>query len=267
MALIQMSFKSRALLMQTSVNIILPMGTNRIDFEDTNDFTYEHKKFPILYLLHGATDDHSCWLRLSSIERYAEDKGIAVVMPNADMSAYSDMVHGHKYWTYISEELPQFLQAAFPISDKRKDTFVAGLSMGGYGAFKLALRHPDRFAAAASLSGALDLVGSLRKGERSLFDNVFGDPEKVDNSENDIFFLTKQLAESTGVKPHLFQACGTEDFLYEDNVKYKNYANELGVDLTYEEGPGGHEWAYWDRNIQRVLDWLPIESNKVVSVE
>lgn len=265
MALIQLSFKSKALLMQTSVNIILPMGMNRIDFETMNDLSYEHKKFPVLYLLHGATDDHSCWLRLSSIERYAEDNGIAVVMPNADMSAYSDMVHGHKYWTYISEELPQFIQAAFPISDRREDTFAAGLSMGGYGAFKLALRHPERFAAAASLSGAVDLVGSLKKGERGLFDNVFGDPEKVDNSENDIFFLTKRLSESTGLKPKLFLACGTEDFLYEDNVKFRDYAAELDVELTYEEGPGGHEWQYWDTNIQRVLDWLPLNINKVLS--
>ena len=263
MALIQLSFKSKALLLQTSVNIILPMGTNRVDFTPAQDFTYEHKKYPVLYLLHGASDDHSSWLRLSSIERYAEEKELVIVMPNADMSAYNDMVHGQRYWTYINEELPQFLQAAFPISDKREDTFAAGLSMGGYGAFKLALRNPDRFAAAASLSGAVDIIGSLKDG--TFFSNAFGDSNQVDNRENDLYHLINEVAEQTGPKPKLFQACGTEDFLYEDNVKFKDYAKDLAIDLTYEEGPGGHDWSYWDTYIQRVLNWLPIESNQTMS--
>lgn len=196
MALIELSFKSKALMMQTSVNILLPVGTNKVDFTAQDDFTYEKKKFPVLYLLHGASDDHSCWLRLSSIERYAEEKGLAVVMPNADLSAYSDMVYGHRYWTYISEELPQFVEATFPISEKREDHFVAGLSMGGYGAFKMALRKPDYFAAAASLSGAMDLIGSL--SDHSLFRHVFGDPTKVDNRENDLFYLIERMAEYGG---------------------------------------------------------------------
>ncbi len=258
MALVQLSFKSKALMMQTSVNILLPMGMNKVDIETINDYTYESKRFPVLYLLHGGTDDYSSWLRLSSIERYAEEKGIAVVMPNADMSAYTDMVHGQNYWTYISEELPQFLKAAFPISDKREETFAAGLSLGGYGAFKLALRKPENFAAAASLSGALDMNDLVSKMKK--FETVFGDVSNIPNSNNDLFYLLKQIKERNISQPELFQACGTEDFLYEDNVRFRDYARELTIPLTYEEGPGGHEWEYWDTNIKRVLDWLPIQS-------
>ncbi|MBU7591218.1 alpha/beta hydrolase [Metabacillus halosaccharovorans] len=264
MALLQVSFKSKALMMQTSVNVLLPMGTNRVDMENMSDLTYEHKKFPVVYLLHGATDDHSCWLRLSSIERYAEDKGIAVVMPNADLSCYSDMIHGHKYWTYISEELPNFIEAAFPISSKREDNFAAGLSMGGYGAFKLGLRKPEKFAAVASLSGLLDLVSSLNEPGPSFFENVFGDSATVPKSRNDLVYGLEQLKKENKRIPKLFQACGREDFLYQNNLTFRDFANSLGVDLNYEEGPGGHEWSYWDTNIQRVLDWLPLESNKIV---
>lgn len=261
MALVEVSFKSRALLMKTSVNIILPIGRSNFDGKEISDLSYDHKKFPVLYLLHGGTDDHTSWLRFSSIERYAEEKGIAVVMPNAELSAYSDMINGHKYWTYISEELPQFIQAAFPISGKREDTFVAGLSMGGYGAFKLGLRKPNKFAAAASLSGTVDLIGSLTSGPQSIFKNVFGDPQKTDNSENDLYYLIERVANSDEHKPKLFLACGTEDFLYEDNVAFHNQVADLDIDLTYEEEPGGHEWEYWDRNIKRVLDWLPLKNS------
>nr|ADD62402.1 esterase [Bacillus sp. BG-CS10] len=258
MALIQLSFKSRALMLQTSVNVLLPVGTNAVDFTPSDDFSYDSDPFPVLYLLHGATDDHSAWLRLSSIERYAEEKKLAVIMPNADMSAYTDMVHGHRYWTYISQELPAFLKATFPISQHREDTFAAGLSMGGYGAFKLALRQPERFVAAVSLSGAVDMreVGQ----PESLFVNAFGEGAKIAGTDHDLFHLVKQLAGSEGAKPALFQACGTDDFLYEDNVRFRDYARKVNANLTYEEGPGGHEWAYWDRMIAHALDWLPLKT-------
>ncbi len=116
---------------------------------------------PTLYLLHGLSDDDSIWLRRTSIERYVADLGIAVVMPQVHRSFYTDMAEGGRYWTFISEELPTLARSFFPLSHQREDNFVAGLSMGGYGAFKLALRKPEQYAAAASLSGALDMVAHL----------------------------------------------------------------------------------------------------------
>jgi S-formylglutathione hydrolase FrmB len=181
-------------------------------------------------------------------------------MPAVQRSFYTDMSYGYRYWTFISEELPALARAFFPLSAAREDNFVAGLSMGGYGAFKLALTHPNRYAAAASLSGALDIVNVAQsEGEdwQTEMQVIFGEVNRLAGSSNDLFYLAQQLA-TTEVRPMLYQCCGTEDFLYEGNLRFKEWAEPLGLDLTYEAGPGEHEWGYWDRQIQRVLAWLPL---------
>jgi putative tributyrin esterase len=217
-----------------------------------------------LYLLHGHSDDHTAWQRWTSIERYAERYNLAVVMPTAHLSFYTDMAHGGKYWQFISEEVPAVVRDLFPLSVKRADNFVAGLSMGGYGAFKLALTHPERFAAAASLSGAVDIREVVKAHDRPEDEtwldemrNIFGDLSKIHGSPHDLFTLAGQVAQSP-VKPRLYQCCGTEDFLYADNIRFRDHVKSLPLALTYEEGPGEHNWAYWDMMIQKVLDWLKL---------
>src|SRR5690554_3728055 len=162
------------------------------------------KKYPTLYLLHGLSDDHTIWLRRTNIERYVSNRGIAVVMPAVHRSFYTDMAIGYKYWTFVSEELPDIARSFFPLSDSREDNFVAGLSMGGYGAFKMALRCPEKFAAGASLSGALDLSKVVER-HFDEFRTIFGSPEKVKGSEEDLFYLAEKMAKSHGDKPELFQ--------------------------------------------------------------
>jgi S-formylglutathione hydrolase FrmB len=240
------------------MTVILPQNTSsQIGMKGV----VKQKKHPVLYLLHGMSDDHTIWLRRTSIERYVASLGLAVVMPAVHRSYYTDMASGPKYWTFVSEELPRIVQSFFPISEKRRDTFVAGLSMGGYGAFKLAFRHPEKFAAAASLSGALDTValydrwGKPKAQEREA---IFG--KKIKNTDKDLVYLSAKLAKSSSPKPMLFQCCGTEDFLYGDNLKFRAHIEKLGAfKLHYEEGPGMHEWGYWDANIQKVLKWLPLK--------
>lgn len=251
MAMMHVRFQSD-ILGSSSMTVILPqrVSLNR----KAEDGKVE--KWPTLYLLHGLGDDESIWLRRTSIERYADNYSIAVVMPNAHRSFYTNMHHGHNYWTFFSEELPAIARSMFPLSDRREDTFVAGLSMGGYGAFKLALGRPDLFSAAASLSGALD-VASLNLPE-DYYNNLFGGPEAVPGSENDLFHQAEQLVRSDQLKPRLYQCCGTEDFLYEHNVRFRDHVKRIGLELDYEEEPGQHEWGYWDTKIQRVLEWLPI---------
>jgi S-formylglutathione hydrolase FrmB len=132
--------------------------------------------------------------------------------------------------------------------------------MGGYGAFKLALRRPDMFAAAASLSGAMDIVrrAALHGDDLdSEFRRIFGD--HVQGSDDDLFALLEQVSRSNGPKPKLYQCCGTEDFLYEENIRFKNVCEQTDLDYTYEEEPGEHEWGYWDKKIQDVLRWLPLK--------
>lgn len=155
MALIHCSFFSRTLMENTDLNIIIPTFDSA-DLFNPKDHHPEHG-FKTLYLLHGMYGNYADWERYTGIEAYAQAKNLAVIMPSAANSFYTDMAHGNKYYTYITEELPVFAKSLFPISDTREDTFIAGLSMGGYGAWKIALNHPERFSYAASLSGAVDI--------------------------------------------------------------------------------------------------------------
>lgn len=253
MALIHCSFHSEALQLAVAMDLILPQTA-----------CLKGRKLPVLYLLHGMSDDHTIWQRRTSIERYADSLGLAVVMPAVNRSFYTDMASGPRYWTFVSEEVPRVARSFFPLSDRRRDTFVAGLSMGGYGAFKLALSHPERFAAAASLSGALDLVGLASQrdeGRQAEFAGIFGDFAQLPGSVNDLLHLAAQVGKSR-TQPKLYQCCGTEDFLYANNLRFRRRAARTGLKITYRQGPGEHEWGYWDRQIQEVLAWLPLRSRR-----
>ena len=177
-------------------------------------------------------------------------------MPAVGRSFYADERHGHLYWTYVSEELPQVMGSFFRFSPAREDTFVAGLSMGGYGALKLALRQPERFAAAASLSGAVDVAALAQRPERrELFQRVFdGQPEP----DEDLFALLAQ-ADPTSLPP-LYIGCGTEDPLHAQVVRFADEAVAAGADVTTDFRPGDHEWGLWDEVIRDVIDWLPRKS-------
>lgn len=217
---------------------------------------------PVLYLLHGLTEDHTVWCRRTSLERYAEKYDVAIVMPSVHRSCYANMEAGYRYWDFIAEELPRVCRAFFPIASEREKTFVAGLSMGGYGAFKLALSHPDRFAAAASLSGALDLwrLNDQRDELLPEWPAVFGSESSFPGSENDLMALASLYARSAGGREvALFQSCGTEDRFLPINRTFHAHCQALGVAIDYEESPGEHEWGFWDQKIQDVLEWLPIE--------
>lgn len=257
MAFMECHFHSDFLGMASTMNVILPQSAStQIGMAGVA----RDGDFPCLYLLHGLSDDHSIWMRRTSIERYVAPLGLAVVMPCVHRSFYTNMVSGYRYWDFMTEELPSIAQSMFRISDARKDRFVAGLSMGGYGSFKMGLRRPDMFAAAASFSGALDIARRAEGGAHSGFDEekrmVFGDPEKVAGSEHDLLAVAGRLAGEKKPAPFLYQWCGTEDYLYEDNQRFAKYAQNVGLDVMYEEGPGDHQWKYWDQQIVRFLDLL-----------
>ena len=254
MALIHCDFFSRVLDVATSMYVILP--------EPEPDRRPPARGWPTLYLLHGLSGDHTAWTRETAIERYVQGLDLAVVMPATDRSFYTDMACGPRYWTFISEELPAAARAMFHLSTARRDNFVAGLSMGGYGAFKLALRCPEKFAAAASLSGSLDMTRHEHADKFQLGElvRIFGPLEELAGSENDTLAPAARIARSRRPCPALYQWCGTSDFLYQDNVTFRDLARRLKLPLTYEEGPGDHDWACWDRQIRRVLEWLPLRS-------
>jgi S-formylglutathione hydrolase FrmB len=258
MAFIQCDFHSDVLQMACSMNVIIPQAAKtQIGMESGGG----RKEYPVLYLLHGYSGNHSIWTRRTSIERYVAGMDLAVVMPAVKHSFYTDMKSGGQYWTFISEELPQIVKALFPVSTERKDTFVAGLSMGGYGAFKLALRRPEKFAAAAGLSGAADICSlcSERPDFKSDLELVFGSLGEFKGGGNDLFKLSEELKKSGKDIPRLFQACGTGDFLYADNIRFRDHLDKLGYELHYQEAHGTHSWDFWDAVIQDVLKWLPLQ--------
>lgn len=250
MAMFQVNFFSTTLGLSTRFHVVMPQrdSTGEIGVDSRGAAQY-----PVLYLLHGLSDDDSIWLRRTSIERYATEKGIAVVMPTTFRGWYIDTPAG-KYYSYIGEELPSRVAEFFPaISQARADTYVAGLSMGGYGALHFALSKPDRYAAAASLSGALDIANPSRlaqlKSEGVLRDDPTG-------TKNDVYYLEQQLASSNSQKPAIYMWCGTEDGLLADSRRMRDLMRADGFDLTYSESTGNHSWPYWDAQIQKVLDWI-----------
>lgn len=256
MILNEVNFFSEVLSVHSTMVVLMPQRL-------LADIKTERKpKYKTLYLLHGYTDDHTAWMRWSSIEKYVEGLNLAVVMPAVNTSFYTDMAFGRNYFQFISDEVPAIAREMFSLSSAREDNFVTGISMGGYGAYKLALTLPERYAAAASLSGALDVTETIKghglhdpKVWKPEMQSVFGDLSKLAGSKHDLFALAKKAARSS-LKPRLYQCCGTEDFLYADNVRFRDAISKLPFDHTYEEGPGEHVWEYWDRMIQNVLKWM-----------
>lgn len=255
MAFFEMHCFSRALNVEVAVNVIIPEKSKK---ESSGGIRSESYK--TLYLLHGLSDDHTLWMRRTSIERYAIDRGIAVVMPAGNRSWYSDTAYGAKYFTFVAKELPELCRSYFRgMSDKREDNMVAGLSMGGYGAFKIGMTYPESFFACAALSGAFNVL-NLGKHNLAEWRGNWGfelnEPEDMKGSPSDLFSLTEKAAKSNAKLPSLYLWCGTEDFLLTTNRKYKDLLDELNVEYTYEESEGDHSWKWWDLHIQSALDCM-----------
>ena len=258
MALLHVEFFSEVLQMCMGMDVILPQRTRGMIGVESKK---TEEKCKTVYLLHGLSDNQTIWQRRTSIERYAGEYGIAVVMPTTHRAFFTDTTYGMKYWTFISDELPKICREFFPqMSDKKEDTLAAGLSMGGYGAWKLGLGASETFGAAASLSGVLDILSRydssyLAGADMTEVAGIFGSRAELENSINDLHFLLKDNVEKKRELPRLYAWCGTEDFLYKDNVKTWKLVKELGYDFTCEESEGGHEWQRWDAKIQDVLRW------------
>ncbi|WP_320128520.1 alpha/beta hydrolase family protein [uncultured Sphaerochaeta sp.] len=268
MALFHCQLFSKQLFASVDVNVILPLpDSGNYFFKSNMDYPKADQKFQTLYLLHGISADYSDWVRFSGIERYAQEHQLAVVMPSASNSMYCNLKNGGNYYSFVAEELPSMVRSIFPLSDKREDNFIAGLSMGGYGAFKIGLGNPGRFLAIASLSGGLithkenDGKDSPVVGLAHWFKWVYGENnEHYDANNEDLLCIVKNMVKEGALLPKIYQCCGTEDFLYSDNVFFRDVLHNLKVDVTYEEGPGRHDWDFWDPYIKKILDWLPLKN-------
>lgn len=248
MALIHIDHVPKTVKVNLPLNIILP------DPGKTEGAAAAKRR--VIYLLHGLGDDASAWQRYSSIEPLAAAYGLVVVMPSAGRSFYIDQPNGQKYFTYLTDELPRYLADVFGLAPRREDTFIAGNSMGGYGAFKAALLRPELYAAAASFSGVLSLAilqampEDPRKDE---FAFLFGNLEKLPGSEHDPAVWLRRAAENPSLLPRLFISVGRQEDLYPLSGMFHAACRELGVRSDYHEEKGGHDWFLWDRQIRRFL--------------
>lgn len=258
-----MNFLSESLKKIVPFYAVLPMEQRRQDGST--------EPFRTLYLLHGYSGNYTDWLYNTRIQQLADWYRIAVVMPSGDNSFYTD--NGPKeerYATFLTQELPAFTRALFPLSAKREDTMLGGFSMGGYGAFYNGLRHPEVFGSVIALSSGfiLDRVLMLQPGEHdniegySFYESVFGDLSKLRGGDCDPEALAERLARSDKPRPRIYLACGTEDDLLGPNRAMRDRLRALGFDFTYEEGPGEHNWAFWDCYIERALKVLLGEPKK-----
>lgn len=248
-------FYAESLRMTTQLKVIFP--------DCSNDVTPVIGGTPcVLYLLHGLAANAGEWTRFSKIEYYAKKYNLIVIMPEVQRSFYIDAAYGPKYFSYVSEELPRICNTWFHLPDGREKTFIAGESMGGYGAVKCALRCPERFGAAASLSGVLDfarivhdvMLGRWTDVEPCELKALLGNEGSV-SEEDDVLALVRKTAEDKK-RPRLFQTCGTEDFLYTHNLTFRDTARTAGYGHTYMECPGDHEWPFWDKAIQYAIQFF-----------
>jgi len=257
MALIHTYFGSDALGMCVNCDVIIPVRSS--------ETAVEGERFKTLWLLHGMSDDNTIWQRRTSIERYAAEYGLAVVMPAACLSRYSDQAHGEHYYTYIARELPETMRRYFPLSDKREDNFIAGLSMGGEGAMKIGLANPENYSVIGCLSaGAKNRLPDYKPTKPAaihLDEIIYGD-RVLEGTPEDPCGLVKKLVDDKKPLPRIYHACGSSDSLLDAAHLTRDFFNGFKgnpFDYVFEEDPGAHTWEFWDEHIQRFIRYLKLE--------
>lgn len=268
MALMTLNFPSKYLNSNQTVSVILPDAPRT---RSPREYYASETERPVLWLLHGTFGDHSDWVRKTKIENYALERGLIVVMPSALNSNYSNWptaMMGYHMYDFLTEELMPMVHHWLPASSKREDNFIAGLSMGGRGAVKMAVNHPDKFAAAAVLSAAPvdfshltedylnDDADPLARRMRGMVDNAGGIAAFQDSEEN-VWRLVAERGPS-GELPRMLFACGQDDdLIYGNLLTFREHAAAHGLDAEYWLPEGyAHEWPLWDLAIERSLDFF-----------
>lgn len=268
MALIKVDFVSSTLMRTVPIQVVLPV--DKLPFPGRP--VREEKPFKTLYLLHGILGNCTDWVSGTRIQRWAEERDLAVVMPSGDNAFYTDHPESYNlYGEFIGRELVEVTRKMFPLSRKREDTYISGLSMGGYGSLRNGLKYHETFGAIAALSSALITDGAPDAKPEAPFPNsreymeyCFGNLAKLAGGDRDPKGLVKMLKEKmktdpTASFPEIYMACGVSDFLIAANRDLHAFLETEGVKHEYVEGPGAHEWDFWDTYIRKVLDWLPLE--------
>ncbi len=255
MALIQVNYLSKALFREVPVNVILPV--DRFDADTNRYLNGKDRKYKTLYLLHGLLGNYTDWISQTRIQKWAEEKNLAVVMPSGDNAFYfNSRTPWNDYGTFIGEELVDLTRRMFPLSEKREDTFIAGLSMGGFGALRNGIVYSKNFSHVAGLSSAVHIFeDTSEEANIGLFDNI----EDASKTNKNPWVAVKEMISEKRPIPKFYMACGTKDDLMPANISFRNYLQEKGIEVTWDEDDYGHDWDFWDSQIKKVLDWLPLE--------
>lgn len=266
MAIFQVTFLSECLSRTVPLTVILPTDKMAMPGQPRAERT---KPYKTLYLLHGIIGSHGDWLYGTRIQRWAEERNLAVVMPSGDNMMYLDNPVD-KYGEYVGQELVEFTRRSFPLSHKREDTYIGGLSMGGFGALRNGMKYHETFGAIVALSSALVVDERLlTPAQNPVFPAdrddyrhwVYGkDLEKALQSDVNPSWLAEDLVKKGIALPDIYMAIGESDFLLQANRKFHGLLEQLQVKHTYVEDPGAHEWDFWDSHIKLALDWLPLEN-------
>ncbi|MCQ2971543.1 S-formylglutathione hydrolase FrmB [Methanobrevibacter gottschalkii] len=257
MVLFRGDIKCKSLQRRTSISVILP--ADNIHFlSDTEEIVPQPYK--TLYLLHGLYGSDDIFLANTSIQKFAEDHGIAIVIPCGENSFYLDNKKAHAYYgEYVGQELLDITRNIFPLSDNREDTFIAGFSMGGYGAIRNGLKYSKNFSKIGMISAALitDEIVDYTDDDNVLWSNsfyksCFGDLDKIKNSDKD----PKYLIENTADIPDIFMACGVDDFLYDKNVEFYEFLESKDINAEFMQSPGEHTWDFCDRYVKEFIKRL-----------
>ncbi len=236
MPLCTIEYFSGSLEKATAMNVILP--DPQID-----------PPYFTLYQLHGLSDDHTVWTRRTSIERYVAGLPLVVVMPDGGRGFYTDAREGYAFESHIIKDTLDFVERYFPVKAQRSHRAIGGLSMGGYGAVKLALKYPNVFGSAAAHSSVF-LAGHSRDfTESDELARIFGSDSA--GGDDDVFALAERA--QRGNLPAVYFDCGRSDFLLDANRLYHEHLGRLGISHTYREYRGAHSWDYWDRHFPKAL--------------
>lgn len=261
MALIKANFISYILRREVHVDVILPSPTIPESLGMGGKASHSRPApLPVLYLLHGMGNNETNWVRYTNVERYAEERQIAVVMPAGENQEYRNQPGpgGNRQFDFIAYELPEFVQANFPVSDRREDTYIAGLSMGSMGSLLHSFCHPERFRAVGSFSGPLMQIPKSMNEGGGLPDYAAMSQQEVRAQFSPDVARIEQAAGAGGLLPDYYVACGKKDFLFPAAVAFADHLKSLGLKVTVDfEKDYGHEWYCWDENIAEFMDWLP----------
>ena len=262
MSFLQVTYFAVPLMKQTTFHMYLP---NELAPEMMAGNKNYDRPTKTLYLLHGFSGNTTDWVTGSLVQEWSNKYNMAIVMPSGDNSFYVDAKGtGHSYGTFIGVDLVSYVTRTFGLSARKEDNFIGGLSMGGFGAIHTGLMYPEQFGKMFGLSSALIIhdIAGMKPGTRNdiadydYYEGIFGDLNKlVESNHNPEQLIREQKNQGKEIQP-IFMACGSEDFLIKNNHEFRDFLMKEGVDLTYRESTGVHEWKFWNEYIEPAIQWL-----------